>query len=108
MSVHPHAHSFSYVLVTGATGFIGAHVLDELLRRGLKVRVAVRNFSKANLLLDARPDYADKLDFVQIADFTETTSFEEAVKNVDGIVHVASVSDECSARRESFPTLHIE
>jgi nucleoside-diphosphate-sugar epimerase len=39
---------------------------------------------------DARPQYASKLDLVQVADFTANTSFEEAVKDVDGVIHVAS------------------
>lgn len=88
MSVQP----ITYVLLTGATGFIGAHVLDILLQRGLRVRVAVRNLDKARLLRDVRPEYAHRLDFVQVADYTVATSFNEAVKGVEGIIHVASVS----------------
>ncbi|KIW66910.1 hypothetical protein PV04_06197 [Phialophora macrospora] len=80
----------NYVLVTGATGFLGAHVVDELLTRGLRVRAAVRNLSKGNLMRDARPQYMSKLDLVQVADFTANASFEEAVKDVDGVIHVAS------------------
>lgn len=86
------AQPITYVLLTGATGFIGAHVLDILLQRGLRVRVAVRNLEKARLLGDARPEYAHKLDFVQVADYGVATSFKEAVMDVEGIVHVASVS----------------
>ncbi|ETI22618.1 hypothetical protein G647_06694 [Cladophialophora carrionii CBS 160.54] len=82
--------SINHVLVTGATGFLGAHVVDELLARGLRVRAAVRNLAKANVMRDARPQYASKLDFVQVADFTANISFEEAVKDIDGIIHVAS------------------
>ncbi len=79
-----------YVLVTGCTGYLGAHVVDDLLARGSRVRLAVRNLSKGHALRDARPQYASKLDFVQVADFTLNTSFEAAVEGVDGIIHVAS------------------
>ena len=80
----------SYVLCTGATGFLGAHVVDDLLLRGLRVRLAVRNLSKGHALRDARPQYASKIDVHQVADFTVDTTFEEAVQGVDGIIHVAS------------------
>ncbi|CZR63781.1 probable flavonol reductase/cinnamoyl-CoA reductase [Phialocephala subalpina] len=80
----------SYVLVTGATGFIGAHVVDELLRRGLKVRGATRSMLKGKAMLEARPNFASKLDFVQIEDFEKMGVFDEAVKGVDAVIHVAS------------------
>ena len=41
---------------------------------------------------DARPQYASRLDFVQIEDFADNTNFEEAVDGIDAIVHTASVS----------------
>lgn len=80
----------SYVLVTGATGFIGAHIVDELLRRGLKVRVAVRSQRKGERFQQAREQYASHLDIVQIGDFSEVASFADAVKDVTGVIHVAS------------------
>ncbi|KAK5056214.1 hypothetical protein LTR84_012767 [Exophiala bonariae] len=80
----------SYVLLTGATGFIGAHVLDGLLHRGLKVRIAVRSLHKARALKSARPEHAHMLDVIQVDDYSTATSFTEAVKDVEGIVHVAS------------------
>lgn len=81
-----------YALVTGATGFIGAHVVDALLNRGLKVRGATRSISKGEAMIQARPQHASRLDFVEIQDFESGGSFEEAIKNVDGVIHVASVS----------------
>ncbi|PSN65912.1 NAD dependent epimerase/dehydratase [Corynespora cassiicola Philippines] len=80
----------SYVLVTGATGFIGAHVVDELLRRGFKVRAATRSIKKSSIFKHHRPDYTEQLDFVEIGDFSRATSFDEAVKGVDSVIHVAS------------------
>lgn len=35
-----------YILLTGATGFLGAHILRELLNRGFKVACLVRNVDK--------------------------------------------------------------
>lgn len=80
------------ILVTGATGFIGAHIVDTLLSRGLSVRGATRSLSKGYAMIKARPQYAGKLEFVQIDDFENPGGLEDAVKGVDGVIHTASVS----------------
>lgn len=82
---------YSHVLVTGATGFIGAHIVDQLLARGIRVRGTTRTPAKGQRMRDARPQHAQLLEFVQISDFTGEADFTEAVAGVDGIVHAASV-----------------
>ncbi|CAK7206093.1 hypothetical protein SEUCBS139899_008876 [Sporothrix eucalyptigena] len=83
--------SRQYVLVTGATGFIGAHVVDELLRRGLRVRGATRSLVKGNAMIQARLQYASSLDFVQIDDFAKPDNpLDHAVDGIDAVIHVAS------------------
>lgn len=42
-------------------------------------------------MIKDRPEYAGKLDFVRIDDFEKLGVFSEAVKDVDAVVHVASV-----------------
>jgi len=55
------------------------------------VRGATRSKSKAQTMLDARPKYTARLDFVQIQDFEQTGVFDDAIKDVDAVIHVASV-----------------
>lgn len=52
-------------------------------------------------MIKARAQYKSKLDFVQVDDFGDPAGdglFSEAVKGVDGVIHVASVSSEGSPR----------
>jgi nucleoside-diphosphate-sugar epimerase len=89
--VHTNSHR-RYVLVTGATGFIGAHVVDNLLARGFSVRGSTRSKEKGEQMMAARPQYASKLDFVVIEDFTEVGVFDSVMEDIDAVIHVASVS----------------
>ncbi|EED17940.1 3-beta hydroxysteroid dehydrogenase/isomerase family protein [Talaromyces stipitatus ATCC 10500] len=82
--------SIKFVLVTGATGFIGAHIVDALLAGGIRVRGATRSLVKGKAMLQARSKYEDLLEFVQIDDFQNPGGLVEAVKDVDGIIHTAS------------------
>ncbi|RDW76153.1 dihydroflavonal-4-reductase-2 [Coleophoma crateriformis] len=80
----------SCVLVTGATGFIGAHVVDNLLNRGIKVRAAARSRSKAEIMIETRPFAKSILEFVYINDIAEPNVFDQAMQGVDAVIHLAS------------------
>lgn len=60
--------SSATILVTGASGFIGTWVVDNLLRGGYKVRAAVRNEAKSKHLLEMYKSYGDKLEFCVVGD----------------------------------------
>ncbi|KAL2415824.1 Ketoreductase azaE [Exophiala dermatitidis] len=85
-------NTFSNVLVTGATGFIGAHVVDNLLEKGFNVRAVARSKQKADLMRQARKVYESKLEFVFIQDLSQEGAFNGLLDGIDGIIHVASVS----------------
>ncbi|KAJ0357098.1 hypothetical protein COL154_010471 [Colletotrichum chrysophilum] len=79
-----------YVLVTGATGFIGAHIVDERLRRGFRVRGSTRTLAKGEEMIKTRAQYADKLDFIEVGGFENTNVFDGKMEGIDGIIHVAN------------------
>jgi nucleoside-diphosphate-sugar epimerase len=75
------------VLVTGITGFIGAHVTLRLLQAGYMVRGAVRSTKKAKLLLQQPMfrDYAGQFEVVEVPNIEEKGAFDEAVKGYEYI-----------------------
>ena len=70
------------VLVTGATGFIGHHVVETLLERGDRVACLVRPTSDTSGLP------VDRLE-LRLGDVTDPLSLEEAVQDIDVVYHVA-------------------
>jgi len=73
------------VLVTGASGFVGGHVVAALARRGLRPRCLVRRTSRLDFIRAWAPE------FVQ-GDVADPASLPAAVAGVDGIVHCAGVT----------------
>jgi nucleoside-diphosphate-sugar epimerase len=93
------------VLVTGATGYIGNHVVDELIAAGYKVRGTSRDASKAKFLVDyiEKKHGKNQLEIVDVPDMVDEHAYDEAVKGVSGIVHLASILSFSDVPEEVIP-----
>ncbi|KAF4448399.1 hypothetical protein F53441_8207 [Fusarium austroafricanum] len=82
----------STILVTGVNGFIGSHVANEFLERGYIVRGTARNVSKAAWIkhLFEQQYGQHKFALWPVADLTSPDAFDEVMKGVSAVVHVAS------------------
>ncbi|KAH9487433.1 Putative uncharacterized oxidoreductase [Psilocybe cubensis] len=80
------------ILVTGANGYIAMWAIRIFLERGYFVRGTVRSESKAKDVNDYfnSVGLGDKLEIVIVNDIAKEGAFDEAVKDVDGIAHMAS------------------
>ena len=74
------------VLVTGATGFVGAYLLRLLLQKGYKVR-ALRRKSSSMAFLQG---IADQVEWVE-ADVTDLGALEDAFEGVTHVFHCAAL-----------------
>jgi len=68
------------VLVTGGSGFVGTHIVQELLKRGAKVRVPIHQ--RPLIIQDEHIETVD-------ADLTKQEDCLAAVKGVDYVFHAA-------------------
>lgn len=78
------------VLVTGASGYIASHIVQQLLQAGYLVRGTVRdttNEAKVKHLKDL--EGSERLELVN-ADLLEDGSFDTAMQGVEYVMHTAS------------------
>ncbi|MBI3553480.1 MAG: SDR family NAD(P)-dependent oxidoreductase [Elusimicrobia bacterium] len=80
------------VLVTGAGGFIGSHLAEELARRGAKVRALVRYNSRSHwgFLEDLPPELAKRVE-VWSGDVTDPFYVCELVARQEVVFHLAAL-----------------
>src|SRR3954449_1413739 len=78
------------VALTGATGFIGSHVLTELLEHGHEVTALVRDDAQAERV-------ADRGATPTVVDLYDQSVVVSVLSNADGAIHTASPGDETSA-----------
>ena len=72
------------ILVTGATGFVGGHVVHELRGRDLPVRCLVRDVSRASKLSGWGCGLAS-------GDITDPESLRQAVAGCDIVIHLVAI-----------------
>lgn len=80
------------VLVTGAGGFIGSHLTEELVKRGAKVKALVHYNSKSNwgLLEQLEPDVLKSIE-VTAGDIRGSYFCKTLLKNTDIVFHLAAL-----------------
>lgn len=83
------------ILVTGATGTIGRHVVDQLVNKGEQVRALTRNPAKANL--------PDEVEVIK-GNLNSAETLKGAFKGVKGLFLIIS-SDEYQANLQTDPKL---
>jgi len=76
------------ILVTGGTGYVGAHIVAALIERGHDVRMLIRKpHQVAASLGPLRVAVSD----LHIGDATDESSVNSALDGCDGVVHAAAV-----------------
>jgi nucleoside-diphosphate-sugar epimerase len=80
-------------LVTGATGFIGSHLVEALLSRGCQVRCLVRKPCDLGWL-EKKRSYLDTVN----GDIADIASIRRAVAGADCVYHLAALTRAATAR----------
>jgi uncharacterized protein YbjT (DUF2867 family) len=81
------------VFLTGATGFVGRHMLERLLAEGHAVRAAVRGLPGQNSRLVAHTQHLGRKDDFQWVhgDIVEGTRLDEGMQGCDAVIHLVGI-----------------
>jgi uncharacterized protein YbjT (DUF2867 family) len=86
------------ILITGATGFVGKHLLDTLKEEHPRIRCLVRDEKKASVLCSLGYE-------VVKGDVTDPSTLEGALNDIETIIHLVGIIEE---RGEStFEKVHV-
>jgi len=89
------------VLVTGASGFLGSHLIDGLLAAGHSVRGLSRNMPTGGRL-HGGVEYVDGVD---VGDASTLTP--KMFEDVDSVVHLVGIIQE-AGKKQTFQRIHVE
>ena len=94
----------SLILVTGASGHIGSHVVNEALLAGYRVRGTARTREKCDQT--ERYFHHDDYPCAEVGDFSREGAFDEAMLACDAVIHVASkMSFGCNPHKVVTPVV---
>jgi nucleoside-diphosphate-sugar epimerase len=79
------------VLVTGASGFVGGHIVEALQSRGFSVRCLVRKTSSLDFIASLRPELV-------FGDVTVPATLASALEGADAVVHSAGLTKAAFSR----------
>jgi uncharacterized protein YbjT (DUF2867 family) len=95
-----------HVFLTGATGFVGAHLLNRLLEAGHSVTALVRDAnSKAAAALMHRPTSANRQLKLAQGDVVERSGVEKAARGCDVAIHLVGIIAEVGG--QTFERIHV-
>ena len=80
------------VLVTGATGYIGLHCINQLLNQGYAVNGSIRSPERKDEIINALKSHNTSTEHLNLYTFnlTEDNGWDEGIQGCDYLLHVAS------------------
>ncbi|KAF0220682.1 MAG: NAD-dependent [Geobacteraceae bacterium] len=80
------------ILITGADGFIGSHLTEELVRRGFNIRAFVfyNSFNSWGWLDHSDPEIKNSIE-IFAGDIRDSHGVKEAMKGCDMVLHLAAL-----------------
>ncbi|MEM0449284.1 MAG: NAD-dependent epimerase/dehydratase family protein [Methanomassiliicoccales archaeon] len=88
------------ILVTGATGFLGGHLVEGLLQQGHQPVAMARKRSDTSLLQGLGVE-------VRNADLTDPSSLRDAVHGMEAVMHLAAYYT-FSGKKELYQSINVE
>jgi dihydroflavonol-4-reductase len=92
------------ILVTGGTGFLGAYILSNLIKKGHTVR-ATRRSVKQPFFIPA--DVLGKVEWVE-GDVLDLISLDDAMQGMDAVIHAAAVVSFSKKERSLMYQVNVE
>jgi NADH dehydrogenase len=89
------------VALTGATGFVGSYIVEELLARGHRVRALARTAEEATEL---SRDYDENLVMV-VGELSDPATAAELVSGCDACIHLVGILREADG--QTFQKVHV-
>lgn len=89
------------ILLTGATGFLGHHIVDELLTSGYDIRVLVRDAANRKLPWKGAVEVVD-------GDILDLLSLEKAMQGVSCVIHAAAYVSFWKRNRDRVRQVNIQ
>jgi nucleoside-diphosphate-sugar epimerase len=89
------------VLITGATGFLGSHLAEDLVARSCRVKALARDGADTTSLQSQGVE-------IVCGDLKDPGSLRRAVEGCDRVYHLAAVADHTRARKQDYYNVNVQ
>ncbi|VVB82636.1 L-arabinose 1-dehydrogenase (NAD(P)(+)) [uncultured archaeon] len=93
------------ILITGATGFIGSHLTEELVKRKEKVTILVRD-DNLGFIKDFPEEVRKKIKIVK-GDLLDKESLIKSLKNIEKVFHLAAISHPMNIPKQVYYDINV-
>ncbi len=89
------------IFITGGTGLLGGFLIEELIKKGHKIRALVRRSSNLKYLKNLNVELV-------YGDVTDVESLNKSTKNIDIVIHLASLIHPVNVPDSLYYTINVK